>query len=82
MGNDEVLHRYVSEFERGQILAEAHGGFLEDIMQVMPQYKRFFVKDYGGQLYVKTRKHTVGLVTYVNGLGNHHGGIKCCSIHR
>ena len=26
MGNDEILRRYVPEFERGQILAEAHGG--------------------------------------------------------
>jgi len=26
MGNDEILHRYVPEFERGQVLAEAHGG--------------------------------------------------------
>jgi len=25
MGNDEILCRYVLEFERGQILAEAHG---------------------------------------------------------
>lgn len=26
MGNDEILRRYVLEFEQGQILAEAHGG--------------------------------------------------------
>lgn len=26
MGNDEILQRYVPEFEWGQILAEAHGG--------------------------------------------------------
>ena len=26
MGNDEILQRYVPEFEQGQILAEAHGG--------------------------------------------------------
>eukprot|EP00253_Pinus_taeda_P028372 PITA_28372 len=26
MGNDEILQRHVPEFERGQILAEAHGG--------------------------------------------------------
>ena len=26
MGNDEILRRYVPEFERSQILAEAHGG--------------------------------------------------------
>lgn len=26
MGNNEILLRYVLEFERGQILAEAHGG--------------------------------------------------------
>ncbi len=26
MGNDEILRRYVPEFERRQILAEAHGG--------------------------------------------------------
>ena len=29
MGNDEILRRYVPEFERGQILAEAHGGAVE-----------------------------------------------------
>ena len=26
MGNDKILHRYLLEFERGQILAKAHGG--------------------------------------------------------
>eukprot|EP00253_Pinus_taeda_P036123 PITA_36123 len=26
MGNDEILRKYVPEFERGQILTEAHGG--------------------------------------------------------
>jgi len=26
MGNDEILRRYVPKFERGQILAKAHGG--------------------------------------------------------
>ena len=26
MGHDEILYRYVPEFEREQILAEAHGG--------------------------------------------------------
>ena len=26
MGNDEILRRYVLEFERGQILVEARGG--------------------------------------------------------
>lgn len=26
MGNDEILQRYVPEFEREKILAEAHGG--------------------------------------------------------
>ena len=26
MGNDEILRRYVSEFEHGQILAEAREG--------------------------------------------------------
>lgn len=26
MGNDQILQRYIPKFERGQILAEAHGG--------------------------------------------------------
>lgn len=26
MGSDEILHRYVTEYERQSILAEAHGG--------------------------------------------------------
>ena len=26
MGNDEILRRYVLEFERSSILADAHGG--------------------------------------------------------
>jgi len=26
MGNNEILRRYIPEFERGQILTEAHGG--------------------------------------------------------
>jgi len=82
MGNDKILGRYVLEFKGGQILAKAHGGLLEDIMRVAPQHRRFFVQDYGGQLNIKTRKHTVRLATYVNELGNDRGGMKFRSIHR
>lgn len=58
------------------------GGLQEDIMRDVPQHKRFFALDYGGPLYIKTQKHTVGPATYVNGVGNHRGGMKCHSSHR
>lgn len=79
MGNDEILRRYVPEFEQGQILAEAHGGggLQEDIMWDAPQHRRFSALDYGGQLYIKIQRCTVGLVMYVMRLGKHHGGMKC-----
>jgi len=51
MDNDEILHRYVLEFEQGKILAKAHGGGLqEDIMWNTPHHRIFFMQDYGGQL--------------------------------
>jgi len=81
MGNDKILRKYVLEFERGQILAKAHGGLLADIMRVMTQPRRLLTQDYGGLLYIKIQKHIVELAMYVNGQGNHHEEMKCRSSH-
>eukprot|EP00253_Pinus_taeda_P024565 PITA_24565 len=58
MGNDEILRRYVPEFERSQILAEAHGSLQEDTMQDEKPHKRFFPQGCGGQPFTKIQKHT------------------------
>ena len=77
MGNDEILRRYVPEFERGHILAEAHRGLQEDPMQDVQRHKRFFMLVYGGQPYIKIQKHTIGPVMYVNERENHYKWMTC-----
>jgi len=57
-------------------------GWRENILQVTLLHRRFFTQDYGGQPYIKTRKHTVGPATSVNKLGNHHREMKCRSSHK
>jgi len=57
-------------------------GLLADIMWVAPQPRRFFALDYGGLLYIKIQKHTVGPMMYANEQASHHEGMKCYFSHR
>jgi len=75
MGSNEVIHRYVPEYERHSILAEARGVLLEDTMQERQLRRRSYEQDYGGRRYIKIRRSNVVHVMYVKVPGDHHEGM-------
>ena len=48
------------------------GGLQDDTMQDARLHRRLFALGYGGQPYIKIRKHTIEPMQYVKGLENHH----------
>ena len=76
MGLDEILRRYVPNFERRSILMEAHGGATRGHYAGKETTQKVLCDGFGGQLCIRMRNHIVGHVMHVKGLEGHRGGMK------